>query len=42
MTINHWWNNAEGNTEVFGERPIPVPLGLPKFSHGLYQNQART
>jgi len=22
-------------TEVFGERPVPVPLFAPKFQHGL-------
>jgi hypothetical protein len=27
--------NCQGNSEVLGEKPIPVPLRLPEISHGL-------
>jgi len=32
--MEHWCNDTGGNTEVFGEEPVPMPLGPPQSAHG--------
>lgn len=29
MSVKHWWNDIDGNTEVVGEKPVLVPVCLP-------------
>jgi hypothetical protein len=34
--MEHRWNEIDREkTEVLGEKPVPVPLGLPEIPHGL-------
>jgi len=35
MSVAHWWNDAEGQTQVLAEDPVTVPLCPPQISHGL-------
>jgi hypothetical protein len=35
MSVEHWWNDADGKTEVLGEKCFPVPICVPEMSHGL-------
>jgi len=31
----HCWNDTDRKTEVFREKPVPVPFHAPQISHGL-------
>lgn len=33
-----WYHKYGGNTEVFGEEPVPVPHGPQQIAHGLGSN----
>ena len=30
MSMEQWWNDTERETEVLGEKPVPVPLCPPQ------------
>jgi hypothetical protein len=34
MNMEHWCNDIGGNAEMFGEKPIPVPLCPPESPLG--------
>jgi hypothetical protein len=35
LLMEHRWSETEGETEVLGEKPVPVPLCPPQIPHGL-------
>jgi hypothetical protein len=42
QVMEHWWKwNWQGNIEVLGEKPVPVPLCPPQIPHGLTWNWTR-
>jgi hypothetical protein len=30
-----WWNDTDGKTEEFKDKPVPVPLCPPQIPYGL-------
>jgi hypothetical protein len=41
QVMEHRWNEIDRETEVLGERPVPVPLCPPKNPHGLTRVRTR-
>jgi hypothetical protein len=39
MSMGHWFNDTERKPEVFGAKPLLVPLCPPQTSYGLTWNQ---
>ena len=31
MSMEHWWNDMGRKTDIFGEKPVPLPLCLPQI-----------
>jgi hypothetical protein len=39
MSMEHWWNESDGETEGMAEKPVPVLLCTPQVSCGLTWDQ---
>jgi hypothetical protein len=40
--MKHRWNEMGRKTEVFGDKPVPVPLYPSQISHGVTRDRNRT
>jgi len=41
MSVEQRWNDIDGETEVLGEKPVPVPLCSPQIWHWPVWDQDR-
>jgi hypothetical protein len=39
--MEHWWDEIDGKIEVFGGKPVPMPLCSPQIPHGLTRDRTR-
>jgi len=38
MSMEHWWKNTDGKTELLQGKPVSSPVGLPRISQCLGVN----